>query len=287
MHSAAPVLPSRAVRIGKELCIAMAEMDGAELRAWSAASAARIGPLLAQRGRSLAGLGKAIAQGVGQEASAAWSAISRKEGAGQLWRRWSAAGWHNGQGGAGALDWLVRLVRDPRATAIELAVILSARAIVSGGRGEEDTIGLSRLPGSDTQHPPLMQSFFAGIALEALLPAFSDLAHAVHGHLPAQRDPAWNALECRRANLADLAGRGNAAGIAWHLFVDAFVNPAAQHGGIVPGMPLTLHQGLTGEGAAADIAAGASGQCHIIEGETAEQRESDMMRRWIGIAIEP
>lgn len=289
MKFAAPVLPARAVRIGQELCAALAAIDSAQLRAWAIAAAARIGPLLAQRGRSLAGFGKALAQGLGQEASAAWSALSPREGAGQLWHRWRGAGRHQGRGDHGAghipLDWLHRLVREPRATAIELAMSLAARAIAAGDRGAQGDVDLGPLSGGGAV--PATRSIFTGIVLEALLLAFSDLAHAVHGHLPAQRDPAWDALEARRAHLADLAGRGHAGDIAWHLFVEAFVQPQTRHGGIVPEMPLTLHQELM----AADTADGAQGEGadehdSVITGETPEQRENDMMRRWIGIAAE-
>ena len=83
----------------------------------------------------------------------------------------------------------------------------------------------------------------------------------MHVRLPVQHDPIWDGLAKIGRPLTESLAIGTSAGLAYHLLVDAFVQPGAYHG--VPfHMPMEAHQTIFA----------ANG---VIEGEYAASRMAE------------
>jgi hypothetical protein len=144
------------------------------------------------------------------------------------------------------------LVRDPRRTLPPLVAGLVGFNAGSGGLdGDGGIPDLDLVAGIGYHRSPLTHSILAGIVAEGVLLALADLAALVHQRLPARHDPLWDDLAEAGGPLADAAASGLSAGIAWHLLVDAFVEPAPYQGLPVP-LPEAAHQGIMAANTAAE-----------------------------------
>jgi hypothetical protein len=95
-------------------------------------------------------------------------------------------------------------------------------------------------------------SIIAGTVAEGAILALADLADVVIRQLPThQRDPFWDRLAVTKDRLAHQLAVGTSAGIAYHLAVDATLQPAPYHG-MPLAMPMEAHQALMGMNALAE-----------------------------------
>jgi hypothetical protein len=79
--------------------------------------------------------------------------------------------------------------------------------------------------------------------LETAVLLLSRIVLYTHKNLPPEHDPLWEGIARQSVNLLSAAGKGASAGIAYHLMVDAVVQPGTYHG--VPfDMPIEVHQAI-------------------------------------------
>ena len=97
----------------------------------------------------------------------------------------------------------------------------------------------------------LTHSMLAGVVAEGMLLAAADLASLVHSNLPKHHDPLWDKLAKAAAPLTEPLVAGASAGIAYHLLVDANIQPAAYHG-LPFSMPMEGHQAIMDTNALAE-----------------------------------
>ena len=90
-----------------------------------------------------------------------------------------------------------------------------------------------------------------GASLETGLLALLRLTQLVHAKLPEKRDPLWNEIAKQSNEIAHAATQGASIGMAYHLFVDGLLQPAAYHGLFVS-MPMAAHQTIFEVNAAAE-----------------------------------
>jgi hypothetical protein len=249
----------RAARLYSELAFARSRLERDALKGWGTRSAHR---LLMLTGRRVGGLAKLATMlgrtGFGELADVL--SASRQ-------RRLST---HFGDRTAAAIDGTISfgrdgtrlvagvaraLVRDPKATA---PAVLGGLLGFSAGSGGLDGNGgipdLDLLVGIGVHRSPLTHTIIAGIFAEGLLLALADLAAEVHVKLPHGHDPLWDELARIGRPLTQSLAIGTGAGLAWHLLVDALIQPAALHGLPVE-MPLEGHQTIM---AASGVAEGAN-----------------------------
>lgn len=102
---------------------------------------------------------------------------------------------------------------------------------------------LDLLAGIGAHRSPLTHSIVAGIVAEGLFLALADLSAEVDGRLPIEHDPLWDELARIGRPLTRSLAIGTSAGLAYHLLVDALVQPAAYHD-LPVSMPLEAHQSI-------------------------------------------
>ena len=98
---------------------------------------------------------------------------------------------------------------------------------------------------------PFTHSIIAGVVVEGAILALVDLTGVIHDKLPPGYDPFWDKLLAAKENIAARLSEGASAGIAYHLGVDATLQPGAYHG-LPTDMPMEAHQALLAANAAAE-----------------------------------
>jgi hypothetical protein len=254
---------SRAARLYSDLGFALSRIERDALKGWGGRSAGRLLMLAGRRVGGLAKLAMVLGRAGFGELMGVFSA-SRQ-------RRLSA---HIGDSAAAAIDGTISLGRDgthlvarvarallrnPKATA---PAVLGSLLGFSAGSGGLDGNGgmpdLDLLAGIGAHRSPLTHTIVAGIIAEGLLLALADLAAEVHGKLPHKHDPIWDGLARIGRPLTESLAIGTSAGLAYHLLVDAMIQPAALHG-LPMEIPIEGHQTII---AASGLAEGANAAGH-------------------------
>jgi hypothetical protein len=261
---AIPLADSRVRRLYDELAFAVSRTDGATLRQWGGRSAGRLLNLTARRIGGLASMAASIGKG-------AWSELSNlMKAAGH-----GAALEHVGDRTAAAIDGSIALGKDgarilsaishgmiskPKETApTVLGAFLGFYAGSGGVDGNGGIPDLDLLAGIDAHRSILTHSILAGIIAEGALLAIADLAAQVHERLPIDHDLLWDELAKSAAPLTTSLATGTSAGIAYHLLVDAFIQPAPYHD-LPFSMPIEGHQAaMAASGMAEGVDASRSG----------------------------
>jgi hypothetical protein len=150
------------------------------------------------------------------------------------------------------------LLVDPKGNAPKvLSGFLGFYAGSGGIDGDGGIPDLDLLAGIDAHRSILTHSILAGVVAEGLLLAIVDLASEVHDRLPLDHDPLWDKLAESASPLTGALTAGASAGIAYHLLVDAFIQPAPYHG-LPLEMSMEAHQGIMGANGATEGAYAAS-----------------------------
>jgi hypothetical protein len=250
---------TRAALLYSELGFALSRLEREALKSWGGRSATRLLMLAGRRVGGLAKLATVLGRAGFGELTGVLSA-SRQ-------RRLSA---HVGDRTAAAIDGTITLgrdgtrliagvaralARDPKATA---PAVLGGLLGFSAGSGGLDGNGgipdLDLLVEIGAHRSPLTHTIIAGIVADGLLLALADLVAEVHGKLPHGHDPLWDSLARIGRPLTESLAIGTSAGLAYHLLVDALIQPAALHGLPIV-MPLEGHQTVM---AASGLAEGAN-----------------------------
>jgi len=233
-------------------------MERHDLAGWGGRSGRRLLVLAGRRVGGLARLAALLARSGGGELIGLITAGRRQRFIAHLGDRTAAAidgTLAVGREGGRLLAAVVKgLATDPKRTA---PAVIGAVLGFSAGSGGLDGNGgipdLDLLAGIGAHRSPITHTLIAGILVEGLLLALADLAAEVHGRLPHDHDPLWDGLARIGRPLTQNLAIGTGAGLAYHLLVDAFVQPGALHG-LPFEMPMEAHQGVM---AASGLAEGA------------------------------
>ena len=148
------------------------------------------------------------------------------------------------------------LKENPAESAPKLLVLVLSSVAASGGVDGNGGIPDLDIPlmGIGAHRSMLTHSIIIGSVLETALLLLTRIVLCTHKNLPPDHDSMWNALVQHSIGILKSAGQGASIGIAYHLMVDAVVQPGAYHG--VPfDMPMEAHQTIM---AANSMAEGAS-----------------------------
>ncbi len=255
---------SRSRRLYDELSFAVSRTDGAVLRQWGGRSAGRLMNLGARRVGGLASLATSIGKGAWSELSNMIKAAGQSSTLEHLGNRTAAAidgSIALGKEGAGVLSAIGRgLVSNPKETAPKvLGAFLGFYAGSGGIDGNGGIPDLDLLAGIDAHRSILTHSIVAGMVAEGALLSIADLATQIHERLPVDHDPLWDTLAKAAAPLTESLAAGTSAGIAYHLLVDAFIQPAP-YKDLPFSMPIEGHQAaMAASGVAEGVAASSSG----------------------------
>jgi len=133
------------------------------------------------------------------------------------------------------------------------AVVLVAAAVVTSG-GADANGGVPDLDltlGIDAHRSVFTHSIISGTLVEGCLYAACTLIGVVYRNLPSRHDALFDLIEQNRAKYLSIAAAGASAGIAYHLAVDATLQPGSYHD-LPFSMPLEGHQALMGANAIAE-----------------------------------
>lgn len=246
----------RAVRLQNELVEALRATDRRIYARWGARLGRRCLFCSARRVRNLTTLMVAIGTFAVEETGLAIAAIRAKSVRSHMRDR-STLALHKSMNvsariGRSTAAIATALYRSPAETAPQLMMLTFGFVTGSGGLD-----GNGGLPDVDFQfgighhRSPLTHSILTGIVVETLCFGFVDLVCTIADKLPADRDPVWDVLVSRGSAMVAAASVGASAGIAYHLGVDASLQPAAYHD-LPFSMPIEGHQVVMGANAAAE-----------------------------------
>lgn len=243
-------------RLQEELRFALGRTDAAELRAWAQAAAQRMLALALQRIEGLASFVWQLGKGGWEELANLTRAVAHGEGRRHLGNRTAAAI-------DGSLD-VLRLAatvlsnighalrsRPAEAAPQVMAAFLGFYAGSGGLDGDGGIPDLDLLAGIGAHRSILTHSILAGIVAEGLLLATMDLAARIHHKLPHHRDPLWDQMAQQANPIMQNFITGTSSGLAYHLLVDAFIQPAPYHD-LPFSMSMEGHQAVMGANAAAE-----------------------------------
>ena len=245
-------------RLFEELRFAVQQTSADDMKRWGMASARRF-PLIGKRRiKNFAGLVKSIAS------------FARHEGknATQAWRE-NRLGTHLGDRTVDGIDTTIdvgqriyqtlsivtkALREDPKKNAPGVLALALGFMVGSGGLD-----GNGGIPDTDItmfgigDHRSIStHSIIAGIVIEGVILALADLADIVCEKVPpGQRSPFWDSLISTKNQIAGQLALGTSAGIAYHLGVDATIQPAA-YKDLPFSMPMEAHQLLFAVNSAAE-----------------------------------
>lgn len=250
MSTAYTLSGDRAQELLGELSFAVSRTDGPTLNSWGARSGKRLVKIGGMRIKALTNFLEKFGKGTLHEIQNQYKA----------WRAGNGST-HFGNRTADAIDATIAftkdgshvvksiskaLLDDPKENAPKvMAAFLGFYAGSGGVDGNGGIPDLDLLMGIDAHRSLLTHSIIVGILAEGVLLAVADLASVVHDRLPHDHDPLWDKLAEKSSMLNDALITGTSAGIAYHLLVDAGIQPAPYHG-LSVSMPMEAHQSVMG-----------------------------------------
>lgn len=246
----------RALRLQDELVEALRKTDRRVYASWGVRLARRCVFCGLRRARNLSALIAAIGTWSVEETRLAITAIRAKAVTTHVRER-SALAMHKSMTASARVARstaaiATALYRNPAETAPQLMVL--TLGFVTGSGGLDGNGGIPDLDfdlGIGHHRSLLTHSILSGILIETLCLGFVDLICTIADKLPEDRDPLWEVLVSRGNVLVAAASTGLSAGIAYHLGVDASLQPAAYHD-LPFSMPIHGHQAVMGMNAAAE-----------------------------------
>lgn len=138
------------------------------------------------------------------------------------------------------------LISNPSEAAPKLLVLVLSSVVASGGVDGNGGLPDSDIPlmGIGAHRSPFTHSIIIGSLLEAALVLLMRIVITTHKNLPVNHDPLWDGIASQSVSILNAAGKGASIGIAYHLMIDAVVQPGTYHGLPVE-MPIEAHQILT------------------------------------------
>lgn len=142
--------------------------------------------------------------------------------------------------------------QNPQEVGPQLLTMVVMSLLVSGGPdGDGGAPDLDLMFGIGAHRSMFSHSILMGASLETGLLALLRLTQLVHCKLPETRDPLWDKIAEQSHGILHAANQGASLGMAYHLFVDGLLQPAAYHG-LPVSMPIEAHQSIFEVNAAAE-----------------------------------
>jgi len=233
-----------------ELKLALSRTTADDLKAWSTESVSRVPTIAKRRIKNFGALVSGIGKAVGEEVGSGVNPWKKREFTTHLGHR-TAAGIDTtldfGKRTWRTLELVSKAVLDdPKKNAP--GVLALALGFIAGSGGVDGNGGI---PDTDIvmfgigDHRSLFtHSIIAGIVVETSILALADLAGIVCDKLPAgHRSEFWEQISTTKDQIATQLSAGASAGIAYHLAVDATLQPAA-YKDLPFSMPMEAHQML-------------------------------------------
>lgn len=240
---------SRFEQMAKELDYAIRHTSKEDMAALMGHLARDGGSALVRRVKGLWNLGEKILSGSADELQRMLKAYSADHLADHLKKRVGAASAITSatvSSGATSLASLARdLMANPAEAGPKLLVLVLSSVVVSGGvdgNGGAPDLDIP-LMGIGEHRSPFTHSILIGSLLEAGVLMLTRIVMGTHKNLPAEHDALWDSMAQKSAELLTAAGQGTSIGIAYHLMIDAVVQPGAYHG-LPFDMPLEAHQAI-------------------------------------------
>lgn len=247
---------SRMKRILDDLSYALRQTDRETLKAWGNRSVKRLWVLVLRRANAFATLtGKLIKTGLTEGRDYA-EAVQGGRGLEQL-----------GVRSAAAIDASISFAQDSKLTfkqfmqalqddprTIPPRLVAGIFGFYAGSGGIDGNGGIPDLDltaGIGFHRSWLTHSIIAGVLAEGMLIAIVDLSREIKERLPEIHDPFWDKLANAAEPLASPLIAGTSAGIAYHLLVDATLQPGAYHD-LPWSLPMHVHQLVTGANGVAE-----------------------------------
>ena len=240
----------RQARLFDELKLALSRTTAEDMKSWGSAAAGRLPAIGKRRIKSFGSLISSIAKATGREVQSAVNAMKDGQFGSHLGQR-TAAGIDGTIGLGKQVSRVVSAVGnsvmdDPKKNAP--GVLALALGFIAGSGGVDGNGGV---PDTDIamfgigDHRSLFtHSIIAGIVVEGSILALADLAGIVCDKLPVgERSGFWDQLSSAKDQIAGQLAAGASAGIAYHLAVDATLQPAA-YKDLPISMPMEAHQML-------------------------------------------
>lgn len=159
--------------------------------------------------------------------------------------------------GAKSLSSLIsELKANPSEGAPKLLVLVLSSVLASGGVDGNGGVPDLDIPlmGIGAHRSPFTHSILIGSLLETALLLLTRIVLCTHKNLPSDHDPLWDGIARQSVSILNSAGKGASIGIAYHLMVDAVVQPGAYHGMPFP-MPIEAHQSIFAANSVAEATA--------------------------------
>ena len=255
------VLPTRLQVMAKELHHGITNTSGDEMLQLAALVAGDVGSALGRRVTNLVQLVGNLIAGTVSEGFDLAKAYADDRAVTHLAERLGAAkdsaaeALTNGATFFGSL--IDDMVSNPAEAAPRLLMLVLASVASSGGLDGNGGAPDMDIPlmGIGAHRSPFTHSIIVGSLLEAALMLLTRTVVCVHKNLPLTRDPLWDGIAGQSVGILNAAGKGASIGIAYHLMVDAVVQPGAYHG-LPFDMPIEAHQTILAANSVAEATAG-------------------------------
>lgn len=219
----------------KEIQIAYRSAPAKEIEAWAIATAKRFPIALTRRVSNLGRMATTLVQGLGRETLDLVRAIQEGRGPAHIRQRTRDAGATTSKEAQLLLrktaTFAKTLRENPKKVGPELLVMSMAFYYAGGGFDGDGGIPDQdiRIFGIGGHRSIWTHSILAGAFVETGLFSLYDFLLRAHKYLPKQHDPIWDVIKARLDSVLVAANRGSSLGIAYHLGIDATLQPAAYH----------------------------------------------------------
>lgn len=239
-----------------ELRFALRGTPRADIHNWGIWTARTLGKVTVRRARNFGRVLVTVGRGVRDEIGRGYRAFRKgklKDHSVERAAKTKAALVSIGSDMTSAVQSIARAVREnPAENAPTLIVGTLAFLLASGGvDGDGGVPDLDLIAGIGAHRSIFTHSIISGAIIESLLLSSAAFVGIVHAHLPAMHDPIWDAIAKHKDRYVNSAAQGVSLGIAYHLFVDGVVEPAAYHD--LPGSyPIEVHETIIDANALAE-----------------------------------
>ncbi len=254
------VAPTRIDKMAEEMRHALLNTSASDISTLLTQITADFGSALGRRVLNIFELVGRVAIGSYEEAVGLYEAYNDDRAVEHLSQRLGAATDATGdalKSGAESLSQLYNdLTSNPADAAPKLLVLVLSSVAASGGVDGNGGIPDMDIPlmGIGAHRSPFTHSIIIGSLLETALMLLTRIVLTAHKNLPMDHDPLWDGMVRQSVNILKATGKGASIGIAYHLMVDAVVQPGTYHD-IPFDMSLETHQGIFAANSIAEASA--------------------------------
>jgi hypothetical protein len=238
-------------RLVSDLRHAYAAAPPREMADWAKASFVRFGTSLTRRVGNVGRLATQIARVLGREMTGLANALGRGQTLDHIRARATRAGQSSAEYVGVAWEQASALIEgfksDPGKVGPDLLV--AALAFYCAGGGIDGDGGIPdkdiALFGIGGHRSIFTHSILAGAVVEASLFSLYDLLRRAYEYLPSSHHPVWDRIHNGARRATSAAVKGSGVGIAYHVGIDATLQPAAYHD-LPFAASLEVHQAIMG-----------------------------------------